>query len=524
MSRALCAVAALVLACLLVRAARVGLAGDYVDPVSKISAQDETLYAHTSIRMARQGGWLTPRFMGRYALYKPPLLYWLAGFSARIGGVSPLALRFPVVLLCSLAAALVFWIAAIWRGWVAGIAAVLLLSGDHLWHVLSTLSMTDGVLVSLYIGSAACLVWDPRLESRRVFWCYAASVAAGILTKSVAGMVPLGTLALYTALGPPKVRPSPKRAAQAAGVAVALALPWFAYQLAAHGRWFWREHVILEILSFGAGAPPQTTPETKWGFYWTRLVQIDGALLVLAVVALPLLYGELRRRSATAVLMVCWFIPSVVAVLVFSYRNVSYVLPTVPVLAIVAAGCSPFLSRRPVWLLILCAGIFVFKASYGAEPWGISFERGTVQQVSGVLDDYAARHRANEFILVGMDDNLYASTLPLARLRYGLVTPSLPGSSYLMPFDQMGIMVTAQQFNDLSRWEPVFRQKLREWGLNSDEPIGSVVLAPSLDALAEMIRAHPHSDFLLRDIDRAAVGATHEVVTVDPGHVLLLAR
>src|SRR5215467_6405015 len=122
MSRALCAVAALVLVCLLFRASRVGLAGDYLDPVSRISAQDEALYSHAAIRMVRHGGWLTPRFMERYALWKPPLLYWLAGVSAKIAGVSPLSLRFPVVLLCAVAAALVCWIAAVWRGWQAGAA------------------------------------------------------------------------------------------------------------------------------------------------------------------------------------------------------------------------------------------------------------------------------------------------------------------------------------------------------------------------------------------------------------------
>ena len=34
----------LALACLLLRAARVGLAGEYIDPISKITAQDEALY------------------------------------------------------------------------------------------------------------------------------------------------------------------------------------------------------------------------------------------------------------------------------------------------------------------------------------------------------------------------------------------------------------------------------------------------------------------------------------------------
>src|ERR1039458_8984520 len=93
MRRAFCAVALLALACLLVRAARVGLTGEYIDPVGKIAAQDEAYYANPAIAMAREGGWLTPRFMGRYTLFKPPLLVWAAAFSSKILGVSRLGLR-----------------------------------------------------------------------------------------------------------------------------------------------------------------------------------------------------------------------------------------------------------------------------------------------------------------------------------------------------------------------------------------------------------------------------------------------
>ena len=112
MQRAFYAVALLALACLLIRAARTGLAGDFVDPINRITSQDEALYAHSAIAMAQHGDWLTPKFMGRLALYKPPLLIWASAFSARILGVSRLALRLPIALFCGLAICLVFLFAA----------------------------------------------------------------------------------------------------------------------------------------------------------------------------------------------------------------------------------------------------------------------------------------------------------------------------------------------------------------------------------------------------------------------------
>ena len=167
MRGALCAVALLALASLLVRSARVGLAGDYVDPISKVTAQDEALYAHSAIRAARQGGWLTPIFMGRYGLYKPPMLMWMSGLSVRILGVSRLALRLPVALLASLSVGLVFlWVAEL-RSWQAGGCAAVLLVSNHLWHVLAGMSMTDGLLVAFYTAAMFCLFSDPGWNRRR---------------------------------------------------------------------------------------------------------------------------------------------------------------------------------------------------------------------------------------------------------------------------------------------------------------------------------------------------------------------
>ena len=529
MRLALCAVALLALACLLVRSARVGLAGDYVDPISKVTAQDEALYAHSAIRAARQGGWLTPIFMGRYGLYKPPLLMWVSGLSVRILGVSRLALRLPVALLASLSAGLVFLWAAELRSWQAGACAAALLVSNHLWHVLAGMSMTDGLLVAFYTAAMFCLFSDPWLESKSALWGFAASVAAAILTKSVAGVLPLGVLALYWLAGPRRQRPSFSRACLAVALALALAAPWFAYQLWAHGRWFWAEHIGVEILGFGAGAPPQTSQENQALFYLMRMALVDPVLAAAALAALPRFVVEVRKWSAAPVLLLCWLASLAAAVFGWQYRNIAYLLPMVPPLAILATGYGPLFSkRRAPWMLAFLTAAFVAKAALPDAPWGLSFHRGTVQADAPLLSEYCQRARGNELILVGMDDDLYASTLPLAKLRYCLVGANLAGGQYGMNFAQMGIILTAAQFDGLDQWEPVFRQRLRDWGLDSGEPIGTLILAGSPEELAQMIRAHPASDFLLPQQYRAAVEPaaqpTHQLVEAAASHFFLLSR
>jgi hypothetical protein len=529
MRRAVCAVALLALACLLVRSARVGLAGDYVDPISKVTAQDEALYAHSAIRAARQGGWLTPIFMGRYGLYKPPLLMWVSGLSAYILGVSRLALRLPVALLASLAVGLVFlWVAEL-RSWWAGACAAALVVSNHLWHVLAGMSMTDGLLAAFYMAAMFCLFWDPWLESKSALWGFAASVAAAILTKSVAGALPLGVLALYWLAGPRRQRPSLSRACLAGALALALAAPWFAYQLWVHGRWFWAEHIGVEILGFGAGAPPQTSQENQALFYLMRMALVDPVLAAVALTALPGFVAGVRKWSAAPVLLLCWLATLAAAVFGWQYRNISYLLPMVPALAILATAYGTLFSKRwAPWMLAFLGAAFVAKATLPAAPWGLSFQRGTVQAEAPLLSDYCRRARGNELILVGMDDDLYASTLPLAKLRYCLVGANLAGGQYAMNFDRLGIILTAAQFDGLAPWEPVFRQRLREWRLDSGEPIGTLILAGSPEELAGMIRAHPASDFLLPQQYRAAVEAvaeqTHARVEAAGGRLFLLSR
>jgi hypothetical protein len=162
-------------------------------------------------------------------------------------------------------------------------------------------------------------------------------------------------------------------------------------------------------------------------------------------------------------------------------------------------------------------------------PWGLSFKSGTVQPVAPLVSAYCARNRANELILVGVDDDLYAAALPLPGLRYCLVgaSPTAAGP-YAMDFSSMGISVTAGQFNSPDRWMPAFRGRLREWGLDSAAPIATLILAANTEELAQTIRAHPGSDFLIPDRYRAAledVGSGHQILREGPpGHWLLLAR
>jgi hypothetical protein len=387
--------------------------------------------------------------------------------------------------------------------------------------------LTDGLLAAFYVAALYCIFADPWLESRWGLWGYAGAVAGSINTKSIAGFLPLAVLGLYWILAPPKYRPRFARVVLAGGLALALAAPWFVYQMAVHPRWFWAEHIGVEILGYGAGAPPQTSQENQALFYLSRAALLDPVLLAAIAASIPTFFRELRQRSAPGVLLLLGLALPSTAVLIWQYRNVSYLLPLVPMAAILATAYNPLCSGPPAkWVLAAVALIFVVKAASPSQSWGLPFQSGTTVAAAPVLSNYCERGRGNELIAVDTPDELYGSLLPIPRLRYVLQGTVPAAGGYGMDFASMGIILNAAQFDDLPSWMPGFRQRLHEWGLDSTDAVGTVVFASSPAEIAAIVAAHPASDFVMPVKDQAAVDstATHDTVRVSEDYVLLLSR
>jgi hypothetical protein len=258
-----------------------------------------------------------------------------------------------------------------------------------------------------------------------------------------------------------------------------------------------------------------------------RLAATDPLLLAAAASALPAFLSDLRRRTAASTLLACWIAIMLAAVLVWQYRNASYLLPLIPALAILTAGWTPFSAPRYAhWMLVVLAGAFLVKAVSPAAPWGLNTESGTVQPVAPALSRYCMEARGNPLIVVNMVDDLYAAALPLPHLRYALVAPvDLPSGPYGMPFGDMGISVSVDQFNHLGDYESTFRSRLRGWGISADAPIATLITVHSERELTSLLAGHPESDFLMPAIYQgAARSALHEQIAAAPRYFFLLSR
>lgn len=492
-------------------AGKPGLATAYVDPVARIPAQDEAVYGSTAFGMAASGDWITPRFLGRYVLYKPPLEYWLAAGSVKILGRTALALRTPSILAGAATITLVYcWLREA-MPLAAALAGALLLLSSHMFFVLSRLGLTDALLTFEMTAAMYVLMRDPRLESRGSAAWFGLASGAALMTKALAGLFPLLALAVFCVAS--RQRPRWVALARLAAVTAAVAVPWHLWQFHLHPRWFWAEYVLTEQIAWGLGSPLQTSPESQLGFYLTRLAALDPVLFLATLIAL------MRARSRVPV---AWLAVVLACVLAFEYRNASYLGPAYPAMAVLAAGLIPFRWARAA--LVAVIGLLILKALAPAAPWGLPFAPESVNPSHAALEAYAALHRGNDLIVIQPDDQFYSADLDLAHVRYCYLDPSPERRKYPLDFEYLGITVTAPEFEKLTELRPVFARRLREWNMDSSEPMATVILAKSADEIAGLIHSHPDADFYVPPEWASGDGGVHQTWQASGPRAFFLSR
>jgi hypothetical protein len=504
---------------------RSGLASPFSDPVDRVRTQDETTYASLAVAAATNGDWITPKVLGRYFMQKPPLLMWLAGLSIKLLGISAFALRLPVLLVACAATLLVFqWSKIEHSLWTAFLAAFLLIV-NPLWHTLARICYTDILLTASMIAALFAAVRDPSFLQRRTILIAGAAVGAGVMAKNLAGFLPIAILIVFYLLSR---HPLPWFALlKICALAVLIIAPWHVYQLFRHRQWFWADYVEVQLFEFGHHPPDQHTSDGPVWFYLKRLLLTDPLLCLLVAIGAPALLRSVRKGRTEAALLLSWIAVIAVADVTFRFRNLPYVAYMIPPLCLAATGYGPLASGRGKRFIATAAVlVFVGKVTFSSKPWGLSYGTEPPLPAEHLLHSYAELGRPNELIAVNADDEFYAMTLPL-KVRYCFIDRAGIPLRYEPHYRPLGIAVTAEQFQNLEQWKPQFSETLREWGLNSTDPIATSIVATSVREVVQMVQTHPHTDFYLpsylRDEFGDAFQATHRLVEVSPDRFFLLA-
>ncbi len=302
---------------------------------------DETRYAAVAWEMWQRGDFLVPHLNGEPYSHKPPFLFWLIHMGWAVGGVSdtwarlvgPLAGLVAVVLVPRLARTL--WPAdAVVRG-----LAPLALMACGAWAVMTTMTMFDTLLTVCVLVGLWGVAGAARGQTREGWGLFAIALAAGLLAKGPVILIHLLPVPLLAPLWASfEGRPPWPRWYRGLGLSVllgaAIALAWALPAGLAGGADYrdailWGQSAGRVVDAFAHGRP-----------WWWYMAALPPALLPLLV--WPGLWRALRqgwRQAMDPGVRFCltWLAGSVGLASLVSGKQIHYLLPELPAIALLAA-------------------------------------------------------------------------------------------------------------------------------------------------------------------------------------------
>lgn len=176
--------------------------------VAPIQMWDESRRALNALEMAFNGNLLVTYFNGNPDMWgtKPPLLIWMIVLSMKIFGYNEFALRLPSALSAMSTAIIIFIFATKYLkdlkiGLVSGL--VLITSYGFMGYHTGRTGDYDAILVlwiTIYSLSYFIYLHSTEAKKQNFYWSIATvSIILAVLTKGVAGILPLPGILLYTA-------------------------------------------------------------------------------------------------------------------------------------------------------------------------------------------------------------------------------------------------------------------------------------------------------------------------------------
>jgi 4-amino-4-deoxy-L-arabinose transferase-like glycosyltransferase len=327
---------------------------------------DETRYLAVAWEMWRDGDWLVPHLNGEPYSHKPPILFWLINLGWTFLGVGDGWARL-VAPLFGLGSLFLTALLArrLWpQDGAVPLVAPLILLGSAFWAIFTTLTMFDMILAFATLAGLLGVVRVWRRGGRGGWVVLGAAIGFGILAKGPAILVhtlPVAVLAPLWAMQPPPG--GWKRwyvgLAAALGMGALIALAW-AGPAAVFGGAAYREAILWGqtagrmVDSFAHGQPP-----------WWYLAVLPPMLLPWLL--WPTLWralGGARDALADGGVRFClaWFVPALLAFSLISGKQLHYLLPVFPALALLMAvlmtrrdGSPRTDQRYPAWALAALA-------------------------------------------------------------------------------------------------------------------------------------------------------------------------
>lgn len=386
---------------------------------------DEATYAEVAHEAIAGDHYLDLTWNGSPYLRKPPVLFWMVSASFKLLGESEAAARLPSVLMGLGTIVLLYASASLAAGRVAGFFAGLFPLGFYFFIARGGRECaTDAPLIFF---STAALYGLLRARKNRA-WLFIVGVSCGlaILSKGLAGAIPLITAALSIGFLPSFSLLGPSALLTILTCCSLVAAPWYLYQALSHYPIFFSTFVghetvrrlttRLEDDTVGANFS-LTTFLSEVSYLWPLLLPLAG--LIIARIKHPAGY-RLGKASAAIELWLVWIGVALAAVCAVQTRLPWYILPALIPLALLAGTLVGLALRAgPLSSMpgVLAVAALVLIALTAPTRWRqIEFTAQSQRALS--LPSYALAIRARAAHKPGVRGDLYYAGIPLPTLVY----------------------------------------------------------------------------------------------------------
>lgn len=309
---------------------------------------DPVIYAALAKEMVRGGDWLTLHLAGQPFFDKPPLVMWLAALAFETFGVSVWSARLPGVALAVVACLVLWRLGAELSDERVGLAAAAMLALTPGFVRFGSTLLLDPVLVAAALlglrATARAFARDGRGLWIAGLWFGVAFLAKGALALEAPAV-----LAVLWAVAPD--RPPFRCVAGAAGVFLAVVLPWHLYE-----TWRWDGAFVRGVLSDVSEKLGTERPEPE---AYVRALLL-GTLPWLLLAGLGAWRVWRRRERGPAIrLLTVWTLTSYGVLFLAAKHSPRYLMLVHPALALWAALALRPLLPAPSRLAVGIAGAAV---------------------------------------------------------------------------------------------------------------------------------------------------------------------
>ncbi|HMH42815.1 MAG TPA: glycosyltransferase family 39 protein [Pyrinomonadaceae bacterium] len=323
----------------------------------------ESYFGLGSQLMIERGEWLAPHAPDEQVLNKPPLTYWLIGFSYKIFGTSYGAARVPGVIAALCTLGVIYFLGFRFGGVRQGLLATAVLATSFLFLSFARMAMSDMLLTLFVTTSLACFTIVLTSNSVRrnslVLVGYAA-LGLGVLTKGPIALVlvaaPIGIELLISRDRSELI----KRLRLLPGLMIVLTAtaPYFLFVYLRLGVEPLRFFFIGENVQRFTGAIYAWSVR-PWWYEFAAFFSDFAPWSLLIPVAVWFDWQRRARTDRSTRMLYLWLVWTVLLFSISNFKLDYYLLPAMPAAALIVGRMVMKSERRVKIVLVLCVAIAV---------------------------------------------------------------------------------------------------------------------------------------------------------------------